>query len=497
MKTTQQLSRMFVGTCIVLTACASDADSNSQTSTSANPAESKAAAPSDATSAKAEDQASAASNGNSSTAAAPKSASAGSASSTQPPAAASNTGAQASADLPKLKADTQFKDVPAQCRGLEVVGLKESPGGTTLPNKCAPFHGLYNNPYAIRCVDADPSYKTQYGGDEFCILPPPSELGTQVHVGPEDYAKPGTFALASGNEENTNYYVNAPNTEDHYYYRVNWRMRAGSHHMIITTSDADREDGWAADLAGASAGARNVGAAGFDGGAGSRSFGGAQRPDLDRPQGTLEVPPENVGIGAPIKAKQQFTFNLHHINTGENPILREAWVNVWYMDKKDVTKEMKPLSASGSPRDVSIPARQRTVLKYRCNVQNESRIITMNGHRHAHTDRFSVWVKKQGGDEIRAYESFNWEDMPTYQYDSVSMNPAPDIANKQDGASSGELSLAKGDELYFLCDINNTLDVPLKFANEAIDGEMCILFGSYLGEASPCSGGATRLMENQ
>ena len=467
---------MLVTTSLVLTACASDADSNSQTSSSAEPSASTQAAPAGSSAAK--------------TAADPKSTSS---SSMQAPAAPASKDAQA--DLPKLNANTQFKDVPAQCKGFEVVGLKESPGGDTLPNKCAPFHGLYNNPYAIRCADADPGYKTPYGGDDYCILPPPATLGTQVHVGPEDYAKPGTFELAAGGEENTMYYVNAPNADAHYYYRVNWRMRAGSHHMIITVSDTDREDGWAADLNGGQS--KNVGATGFDTSAGSHGFGGAQRPDLDRPQGTLAVPPENVGIGALLQAKQQFSFNLHHINTGEKPILREAWVNVWYMDKSEVTKEMKPLSASGSPRDVSIPARQRTVLKYRCDVQNASRIITMNGHRHAHTDRFSVWVKKPSGDEIRAYESFNWEDMPTYQYDSVSSNPAPDVASKMDGASSGELNLAKGDELYFLCDINNTLDVPLKFANEAIDGEMCILFGSYLGEASPCSGGATRLMESQ
>lgn len=481
---------MLVGTCLVLTACGSDAKSNSQTGSSSEPAESGTAASAGAPAAK---PASAADNGNASSAASTPAKGASSAAQPSASGAAPGKDAQGSADLPKLSADTQYKDVPAECKGFEVVGLKQSPGGKVLPNKCAPFHGLYNNPYAIRCVDADPSYKTQYGGDEYCVLPPPSELGTQVHVGPEDYDNPGTFALAAGSEENTMYYVNSVNDDDHYYYRVNWRMRAGSHHMIITVSDTDREDGWAADLDGGQA--RNVGAAGFDTSSGSRGFGGSQRPDLDRPQGTLETPPENVGIGAMLKAKQQFSFNLHHINTGEKPILREAWVNVWYMDKSEVTKEMKGLSASGSPRDVSIPAHQRTVLKYRCNVQDDSRIITMNGHRHAHTDRFSVWVKKQSGEEIRAYESFNWEDMPTYQYDSVSTNPAPDIASKMDGASSGQLNLSKGDELYFLCDINNTLDTPLKFANEAIDGEMCILFGSYLGNASPCSAGATRLMD--
>jgi hypothetical protein len=143
---------------------------------------------------------------------------------------------------------------------------------------------------------------------------------------------------------------------------------------------------------------------------------------------------------------------------------------------------------------VSIPAKQRTVLKYRCDVEADSRIITLNGHRHAHTDRFAVWVKKQSGEEVRAYESFSWEDMPTFQYDSVSTNPMANVAKKIDGASSGMLEVKQGDEVYFLCDINNRLDVPLKFANEAIDGEMCIMFGSYIGEKSPCSGGAQRLM---
>jgi hypothetical protein len=409
----------------------------------------------------------------------------------QPPAAmpAATTPAPGSSMLPQTDPRTPFKDLPSACQGLPVLGMKNSPGGSVLPNKCAPFDGTRNNPYAIRCIDADPSYKTGYPGDEYCILPPSAELGTQIHVGPADNAHPGTFALVAGDEQNTLYYINSINTEDHYYYRTNWRMRPGSHHMIITVSDTDRADGWASDL-----GASGFGF-GFDFGAGTRSFGGSQRVDQDRPQGTLDVPPENVGLGAQLKAQQQFAFNLHHINTTDSPVLREVWVNVWYVAETDVTQKMQGLSASGSPFDVSIPAHQRSVLTYRCDVQNDSRIITMNGHRHAHTDRFGVWVKKTSGETISAYESFNWEDMPTYQYDSISTNPAPNLPSKVDGASSGELNLTAGDQLWFTCDINNTLDVPLKFANEAIDGEMCILFGSYVGTASPCSGGAARVRD--
>ena len=87
-------------------------------------------------------------------------------------------------DLPMLAADTPWADVPEQCKSFEIVGMTTSPGGNELPNKCAPFDGTLNNPYAIRCVDADPSFKTKYAGDDYCILPPPDELGVQVHVGP-------------------------------------------------------------------------------------------------------------------------------------------------------------------------------------------------------------------------------------------------------------------------------------------------------------------------
>jgi hypothetical protein len=47
-----------------------------------------------------------------------------------------------------------------------------------------------------------------------------------------------------------------------------------------------------------------------------------------------------------------------------------------------------------------------------------------------------------------------------------------------DGAASGIVSYKSGDELRIQCDVNNTTDQPLRFANELYTGEMCILFGS-------------------
>src|SRR5687768_12656889 len=59
-----------------------------------------------------------------------------------------------------------------QCQAMRLKGMKYSPGGSELPNSCAPWHQTLNNPYAIRCIDALPNFKTPFAGDEYCILPP-------------------------------------------------------------------------------------------------------------------------------------------------------------------------------------------------------------------------------------------------------------------------------------------------------------------------------------
>ena len=369
---------------------------------------------------------------------------------------------------------TPFDELAAECKGFDVRGLQHSPGGDVLPNKCAPFDNVLNNPYAIRCIDANPSYRSGYPGDEFCILPPPPDRGTQVRVGPTSYtAVPAEFLMQPGREIVDYYYTNATTTEDQYYYRTNIRMRAGSHHMIIRVLGTDRGDGFSPeqDLFGTLR----------PDSAESRSFGGAQRPDEDRPAGILEVPAENADMGELLKAGQQFSFNLHHFNLGQSPVLREAWVNIWWKPKAEIKRPIGGISIVGNPLDLSMAPGEHRVLHYMCPVSSPVRIITLNGHRHASTSRFGAWVVRKDGSTQSVYESFDYNDMPTYQYDTLSTNPAPDMAKRIDGAWTGPLELVAGDQLHFVCDVRNELAQPLKFANEVKTGEMCILFGSRTG----------------
>ena len=317
-------------------------------------------------------------------------------------------GAGGAGGLPMLDAETPWGEVPEACKGFEVTGLTNSPGGDVLPNKCAPFDGTFNNPYAIRCIDADATYDTGFPGDEWCILPPPAELGTQIHVGPESYdSVDPSFLLAGGLEVNDYYYLNAPNTEEHFYYRTNWRMRSGSHHMIISLMD-DRADGWSAT------GDAGIG---IGGGAASRSFGGAQRPDQDRPQGLLEIPAENAGLGGRLLANDQFSFNLHHFNMGQEPILREAWVNVWYKPAAEVTDEMQGIALFGNPAaSRSIQRSQRAPLRVR-RIGIDARDHAQRPPPHEHRSlRCVARARRKGHPDLRVIPLHRHADVPVRQH---------------------------------------------------------------------------------
>ena len=197
--------------------------------------------------------------------------------------------------------------------------------------------------------------------------------------------------------------------------------------------------------------------------------------------GIMQVPPENAGLGDRLLANQQFSLNLHHFNFEEGPALRQVWINIWYKPEAEVTDEMGGIAMFGNPADVSLAPGEHRVLHYACDVTGNTRIITLNGHRHTWTDRFGVWLER-GSETIPLYESFHYDDMPTYQYDSISTNPTPDMPSKTDGAFTGLLEVGPGDQLHFVCDVNNTTDHSLRFANEVETGEMCILFGSRIGD---------------
>jgi hypothetical protein len=384
------------------------------------------------------------------------------------------------------------------CPGFTLIGLKYSPGGTVLPHTCKAFDTVTNNPYAVRCVDAMPTYKTKFPGDEFCILPPPPDKGVQVGAHPQgasywdkmwagdfsDYSnaeltKP--YEMPPETEVVQNYYTTADNEQGHKYFRIDTRMRPGSHHLVSWFPRTPAPDGWAplsdqSLLAGT-------------------PFYNVQSTRSDRPS-AIEIAPEDKGLGMAFPAKTPVTLQLHHINAGNGPMLRETWINVWWLpDGETVT----PVQVQALNAPINYPPNQVIDNTHTAMASGDTRIVSVFGHRHAWTTRFSASITRADGTSEDLYESFSWLEMPTYQFDSVTTNPAPDVARPADGALSGLTTLHAGDQVSYTCHAETTaaeaakLGVPapagdLTFGNESFGAEMCVLYLETTG--APLSYGA-------
>jgi hypothetical protein len=254
-------------------------------------------------------------------------------------------------------------------------------------------------------------------------------------------------------------------------------MRPGSHHMIISTSDASMP--------------QEVWSPGSPGGLfGGTSLPGAQRPDENNPKSSAK-PAEDDGLYSTLPAMPGITFDMHHFNATSGDILKEAWINLWWeSDARIPVKGILGLELSQTAT-LSIPPGATQDLHYSWAITEPIRLVTVFGHRHAWTSNFSSWIEQPDGKLDIVYQSFGWLDEPTYRYDSMTMNPAPAPEKRTDGAASGLLTLTPGQKLHFNCHIEFTDEraksenAPsptqvgtLHFANEAFTAEMCILFGS-------------------
>jgi hypothetical protein len=276
-----------------------------------------------------------------------------------------------------------------------------------------------------------------------------------VHYGPKSYddqAEVEKYLIDPGID--TNIFTDpiiAGNNSDIYFYKRQYRMRPGSHHLIVMGEGQGSILGT------------------------GRRLGGSQNSIKDNPKG--RIPPENVGIGMPLKANANLILNLHHFNGQSKPLLREAWVNFLYIDPTTVKQEAKEifLWAFGQ----AIPPGGRATVRGKKTISEAGRILTLYGHRHSNNVRFSAYVNGR-----LVFDDYDWKEPAVFEFNSLTENPAPEISAGRAGALSGKLELNVGDLLEWQCDIENHHSEPITFGeNEAITSEMCILVGDAVGPA--------------
>lgn len=321
-----------------------------------------------------------------------------------------------------------------------------------------------------------------YPGDDLCIPPPDPSEGIQLWVGPTDYDNPDAVApyLLEAGGENVVCFNSEPVDGGFHYLEQKNRMRSGSHHMLIGLQDAaGREAGPTSECDLAS----RIG-----------SVPGSQTPRRDFLADGFG--PEDEGLARWFPESAIANFQLHYVNTSDEPVMREAWINLYFKDEAEVTNPLNSVFLVGD-LSVAVPPQQRqlTPLSFSPSLEESTRIFELTGHSHAHNERFSAWINRGTADEVLVYESYDWAEPDVLRYNTVTDNPPPDPVAKTDGGVSGLLFIEPGDTLDFECEVNNTTDATLRFANEAYTAEMCLLSGGYVGAtgglfAGGCSAGS-------
>jgi hypothetical protein len=291
--------------------------------------------------------------------------------------------------------------------------------------------------------------RTQWRGDEYCILPPPPDKGFQLHIGPSNYDNPeALYLLSPGQESVHTFTTTSANEQNIHFYVRQYRMRPGAHHTIVRDTSTGRR------LSGSDV-------------------------NQDHPVGGITAP-ENAGIGVPLTAHSPISVDHHAINSTDKPLLQEVWVNFWYVDPSKVTESTNLLYDPGSV-SINIAPHEDVVLgPYECDIKTPGRLISMFGHVHANDVRFSAWRTRQGKREL-IYEAYHWEEPLWLEFTSLAKNPTVDSANLTDGGWTGIVDLEPGDTLAWECHEVNQQDTALRFTNKTYDGAMCIIIGDLVG----------------
>lgn len=322
-----------------------------------------------------------------------------------------------------------------------------------------------------------PALASGFPGDDACIAAPSPEEGFQIHVGPADYEDPAqisVFTLGAGEETSGCWSYHTPNAQDVYYQGYAFSGRPGTHHIFNSMLNVEVSDGGDIHVC-------------IDAGLGNSPERIGSLPAAGKPYTPRTiVAPENAGVGRRIPARVPAEADMHYFNVTDAPILREFWLNIYYIDKKDVTEEGKELRGMGGIgwAVLPIPVGNDEVYKYECPIDTAGRILGMAGHYHAHGRRETVSIRRASGEHERIFDMYDYTNAAQFPFDSVSTNTP--LSDDSDGAISGRLDLFAGDVLEWECHIVNDGQVALTYSNDVQNGEMCNLFGTVVGPDINC-----------
>ena len=276
------------------------------------------------------------------------------------------------------------------------------------------------------------------------------------------------FTMEPGEESSECYLKKLPIDQDRLYMVYELSGRPGTHHIINTLLNSGVPEGWGA--------CESFIGGGNNGG----SIGGASKAHMP----PIPIAPENEKLGIPLKANQQVQHDMHYFNFTQTTILREFWMNVYYVDPEVATERPNRIVGMGGFGYNIAPGTHQTY-KYECAATGpEGRLVQLLGHTHAHGIRETAHIRHANGERTKVFEQYDYLEPQIFMYDSLTQNPM--FSASAPGAHSGIFPLKTGDVLEWECEIKNDSESTLRYTNHVKTGEMCNIWGFTVGPTFSC-----------
>jgi hypothetical protein len=280
----------------------------------------------------------------------------------------------------------------------------------------------------------------------FTPLPAPA-AGTGIQLGVD------SFAVTPNLERELFVYRRLNNTSELFVTRIQSRMRAGSHHLLLYTFDESRTTfpcnarpvpNLVRDL-------RNP-----DGSQNLLNmlpmachvfFAGAMTPEFD-----YRFPP---GVALRLPANAALDFNVHYVNRAPINIPGQAMANLYTAERSQVQTVARTLNLGNT--SFTLPARQRSTIRTQFTMPTRTTVLGLTSHMHALGERFEIRVRRANGTESSVYMNTDWEHPAFINF-------------------STPIVLDAGDALVSVVTYNNVTDRAVGFGLLSTD-EMNIIFG--------------------
>ncbi|MDP2315644.1 MAG: hypothetical protein Q8P41_22290 [Pseudomonadota bacterium] len=265
--------------------------------------------------------------------------------------------------------------------------------------------------------------------------PAAPEAGIQLHV--------PAVELAAGEERERCLYVATPHDADAWVSRIELVARPGLHHAMLVKAPEARTD--EEDCFG-------IPEALMD------DYTSVPEPVFaSSTQVTEEAVAFPDGVALPLAAHQPMMIDYHLLNTGDEPMTGEVWINLHFREADD-EPEAARLYVMANITGIDVPAQGEQTLTTTCSFPSDATVLSLTPHMHAHGRSFTASVVSPAG-ETPLLDTTRWENPETTWFDPT-------------------LAVSAGDAIRFTCAYTNDGDEPIGFGPTA-DDEMCMLFGYH------------------